>query len=121
MKLTISLKFLIPVVASLILPAQAAIINSADFNTPPYSLGSAHGQNPTEAGSLGAWAEQLGASDFQVMPGGLSVEANGSVGRVYGGTGHLKERGFQSGNIQRFYGGFTGTETELWYRAVLKP
>lgn len=119
LRLSIGLLFL----SSLTSAAQASLIMSADFDVPPYTTGTLSGQAPVEPGfsASNPWVEQNSAVDYQVNSGGLTVPANGTVGAVNGGTGRAAENGNGSFRINRVFTGLTGTETELWFRAVIQP
>ncbi|MEB3156597.1 MAG: hypothetical protein VKO26_04085 [Cyanobacteriota bacterium] len=97
---------------------------SADFDTPPYSTGLLKGQNPVEPGfsSGAAWTEQYSyGEDYKIESGGLTVPANGTVGAISGGSGRAVEAGTTGYRINRLFSGLNGTETELWFRAVIQP
>jgi hypothetical protein len=102
--------------------AEASIINSIDFNTNSgYSLGAVNGQNPSDLGFSGAWAEQNGATDFQILNGGLTTLVSGNIASIDGGDARIAENGNGSFRIERNVTGFSGTETQLWFRWVLQP
>jgi hypothetical protein len=67
------------------------------------------------------WCEQNDGIDYQVNSGGLSVPANGTVAAVSGGTGRAVEAGDAGFRSNRTFTGLNGTESELWFRAVIQP
>lgn len=109
--------------ASLSSPAQASLIMEANFDVPPYSTGTLKGQAPAETGFSTSipWSEQYDGTDYQVNTGGLNVPANGTVAAVSGGTGRAVENGNVGFRSNRPFTGLNGTESELWFRAVIQP
>lgn len=90
---------------------------------PPYSTGTLKGQAPVETGFSASipWSEQNDGIDYQVNSGGLSVPAKGNVAAVSGGTGRAVEAGNAGFRSNRTFTGLNGTESELWFRAVIQP